>query len=140
MKAKTPKDLMNLAMQASKMSNAKLAKVGAVIVHARSGYRTVSFNGALFEEPELEYVADNGELVSKPGVIHAEAAAIADAALYGFSTDCATMYVTTAPCYRCASLIFNAGISKVYYRNKWWDEAALEYLTRNGVAVERLDK
>ena len=140
MKAKTPRDLMNLAHQASKMSKAKLAKVGAVIVHDRSGFRTVSFNGALFESDELEDVAENGELITKPGVIHAEAAAIADAAIYGFSTDNATMYVTVAPCFRCAALIVNCGISKGVYRDKWWDENALDYLARNGVEVERLDK
>jgi dCMP deaminase len=49
--------------------------------------------------------------------IHAEAAALAEAAKLGISTDGADAYVTTFPCPTCARSLAAAGIKRVFYRN-----------------------
>jgi len=47
--------------------------------------------------------------------VHAEMAAIIDAARRGVAVDGKTMYVTTFPCHNCAKHIIAAGIQKVVY-------------------------
>lgn len=47
--------------------------------------------------------------------LHAEQAAIVDAARSGVSTDQSRMYTTTFPCHECAKMIIGAGIEEVYY-------------------------
>src|SRR5882724_7181322 len=55
---------------------------------------------------------DIGEF-SRP--VHAEMAALIDAARRGVAVDGETMYVTTFPCHNCAKHIIAAGIRKVVY-------------------------
>lgn len=81
-------------------------------------------------------------------LLHAEQAAIADAARNGFSTLDSTMYVLWACCSTCAKLIINAGIMKVVTSAKlytltparWQDEVnlGLALLQEAGVQVERI--
>ena len=47
--------------------------------------------------------------------LHAEQAAIANAARAGVATKGATLYCTTFPCHECAKMIVGAGIAAVYY-------------------------
>lgn len=47
--------------------------------------------------------------------VHAESAAISDAARHGVATKKTTMYVTTFPCHECARHIVAAGIREVVY-------------------------
>ena len=50
-----------------------------------------------------------------PLTIHAEANAVANAALTGTSLKGCTLYVSAPPCADCAGLIIQAGISEVRY-------------------------
>lgn len=78
---------------------------------------------------------------TKPGVIHAEADAIALACMMGtLPLYGAKMVVTTAPCMSCAALIANAGIKEVYYIDRWWDVASIDFLLLRGVKVTRLKR
>ena len=47
--------------------------------------------------------------------LHAEQAAIVNAARAGVSTDGATLFSTTFPCHECAKMIIGSGIVEVYY-------------------------
>ena len=47
--------------------------------------------------------------------LHAEQAAIINAARAGVSTEKSVMYTTTFPCHECAKMIIGAGIREVYY-------------------------
>ena len=49
------------------------------------------------------------------GLVHAEMAAIVDAAARGVSVRGATLYTTTYPCHNCARHIIAAGIGRVVY-------------------------
>lgn len=68
--------------------------------------------------------------------VHAEANVIAFCAKYGLKTNGATLYTTLSPCYPCAQLIINAGITRVRYANAYRDVSGLELLFESGqVAV-----
>lgn len=59
-------------------------------------------------------------------VLHAEMAAITDAARRGVSTSDATLYCTTFPCHLCARMIISTGINRVvfiepYPKSKAWN-------------------
>ena len=78
------------------------------------------------------------KLITKREVLHAETNAIAKLARSTQSGLGASLYVTHAPCVDCAKLVYQSGISSVYYRNSYRDEAGVEFLTKAGVNVERI--
>lgn len=65
--------------------------------------------------------------------VHAEANAIAAAAKFGISTNGAELFVTVSPCYACAQLIINAGLTRVVYSRPYRDESGLHLLAEAGV-------
>lgn len=78
------------------------------------------------------------KLITKREVLHAETNAIAKLARSTQSGLGASLYVTHAPCVDCAKLVYQSGISSVYYRNSYRDEAGVEFLSKAGVNVERI--
>lgn len=77
-------------------------------------------------------------LKTKPEVLHSEANAILKIARSGESSEGATLFTTLAPCHDCAKLIYQSGISSVYYRDTYRDSRGVEFLEKCGVTVERL--
>ena len=78
------------------------------------------------------------KLKTKPEVLHAETNAIAKLAKSTESGDGATMFITHAPCVDCAKLVYQSGISSVYYRNSYRDENGIQFLEKAGVKVEQI--
>ena len=74
-------------------------------------------------------------LKTKPEVLHAESNAIAKLAKSSQSGNNASVFITHAPCLDCAKLIYQSGISSVYYRNSYRDVAGVEFLEKSGVSV-----
>ena len=71
--------------------------------------------------------------------IHAEQNAISQAARFGISTSGATLYVKMTPCYTCAKMIINAGITRVVAENDYHaGERSKEIFKEAGVAFELL--
>ena len=58
---------------------------------------------------------DIDNLIEYIRAVHAEMAAITDAARRGASVEACTMYVTTFPCHHCARHLIAAGIERVVY-------------------------
>src|SRR5690606_36167447 len=69
---------------------------------------------------------------------HAESNVLFFAAKHGIRTDGTTLYVTTAPCYRCSRGIVNAGISRVVYSDGYRDNRGLLLLQQACVPVIKL--
>ena len=80
------------------------------------------------------------KLVTKPEVLHAETNALAKLAKSTESGDGATLFVTHSPCLDCAKLIYQSGINSVFYRNSYRNSDGIEFLTKSGVTVEKLDE
>ena len=78
------------------------------------------------------------KLITKPEVLHAETNAIAKLAKSTESGDGASLFVTHAPCLDCAKLVFQSGISSVYYRNSYRDSSGIEFLGRAGVQITKV--
>lgn len=78
-------------------------------------------------------------LKTKPEVLHAESNAIAKLAKSNDCGDGADIFITHAPCIECAKLIYQSGISRVYYGENYRDDAGVEFLKKSGVEIEKLD-
>lgn len=76
---------------------------------------------------------------SKPEVLHAETNAIAKLAKSTESGANATIFITHSPCLDCAKLIYQAGITNVFYRNDYRTSAGIDFLKNSKVNVEKLE-
>jgi len=74
-------------------------------------------------------------LKTKPEVLHAESNALMKVARSTESSEGATLFCTHAPCIDCAKLIYQAGISSLYYREHYRDNSGLEFLKQGDVNV-----
>jgi len=77
-------------------------------------------------------------LKTKPEVLHAETNAIVKLARSNESGLGAHLFVTHAPCLDCAKLVYQSGISNVYYRNSYRIQDGLQFLDKAGVKVEKM--
>lgn len=129
---------MEMAESVSKLSHAKRLQVGAVVVKDN---RVISFgyNGTPRGwDNNCELVDEDGKLSTKKEVIHAEMNAIAKLAKSTESGEGAEMFITHAPCMECAKLIFQSGISRVYYKNKYRTAEGIDFLRISQVTVTEL--
>ena len=109
-------------------------QVGALIV---KNQRIISdgYNGT---PSGFENVCEDGNNVTKPYVLHAEANAITKIARSNNSSEGATLYVTASPCIECAKLIIQAGIRRVVYRDSYRVTDGVDLLKRAGIEVEQV--
>ena len=140
MKPKFQKLYNNIAHEVAKMSHARRLQVGAVIV---KDDRVISmgYNGMPAGwENNCETTQENGTLKTKPEVLHAESNAIAKLAKSNDSGLDAELFVTHAPCMECSKLIFQSGISRVYYSSEYRDDSGIKFLKQSGVEVIKHDE
>ena len=140
MKPKFQKLYNNIAHEVAKMSHARRLQVGAVIV---KDDRVISmgYNGMPAGwENNCETTQENGTLKTKPEVLHAESNAIAKLAKSNDSGLDAELFVTHAPCMECSKLIFQSGISRVYYSADYRDDSGVKFLKQSGVEVIKHDE
>lgn len=78
-------------------------------------------------------------LKTKPEVLHAEANCLMKVAKSHNSTDGAALFITHSPCIDCAKLIYQSGINRVYFGNAYRDSDGIDFLTKSGVEVTKLD-
>lgn len=120
---------LELAQCWSTLSHAKRKKVGCIVVKNGSiisdGYNGTpkGFNNDCEDT--------NGK--TKWYVIHAEANAILKLSKSNNSSINSTLYTTLSPCRECAKLILQAGVEKVYYKERYKDSTGLEFLENNGI-------
>lgn len=67
----------------------------------------------------LKFDAPSGQGLESCPAIHAEANAIMQAAKMGFSTQGATLYCTTQPCWECLKMCVSAGITTIHYKEPY---------------------
>lgn len=134
---------MQAAEVYAQLSSAVRLKVGCVIVKDNR-IISIGYNGTPSGwdntcEDFLGY-DEVGELrtKTKPEVLHAETNAIAKLARSSESGLGSDLFVTHAPCLDCAKLIYQSGVSKVYYRNQYRDTNGVDFLKKCNVPVEKL--
>lgn len=137
---------MEMAVLTAKRSTCLRRQVGAVIVKDKHIVAT-GYNGA---PRGLAHCEDRGGCLRQQlGVpsgerhelcraLHAEQNAIIQAAALGNSIEGASIYVTNQPCAICAKMIINAGIKKIFVKEGYPDEMAVEILAEAGLDVVML--
>ena len=122
---------MDIAFAVSARGTCSRAQVGAVIAR---DFRVIStgYNGVPSGMGHCDHTQD--EQGCKHSV-HAEANALVFAARHGLSVEGCTLYTTYSPCYECAKLIVNAGITRVAYSLLYRDYSGVELLRDAGITV-----
>ena len=130
---------MGTALLHSRLSKAKRAQVGAVLVTS-NGVTLTGYNGTPSGLPnECETVVVDAlvaKYITKPEVIHAELNCIMKAAREGVSCIGAVVYVTLSPCIQCSAMLIQAGVNRVVYKQQYRDLSGVELLKQANVVVE----
>jgi|TARA_B100001094_G_scaffold178442_1_gene172488 dCMP deaminase len=161
MKDKFVQAYMDVAKRFSLLSTAKRLQVGAIIVKddriisigyngMPSGWDNNCENTLFITKDEAQGYNMEGQgftktkngnwtkLKSKPEVLHAESNAIAKLARSSESGKDAAIFVTHQPCLECAKLIFQAGISSVYYSTEYRLTNGVDFLNTAGVLIVKV--
>ena len=142
---------MDVAHRTAQLSTAVKLQVGAIIVKD-DRIISLGYNGTptgwdnncedeIVEYPDYQMMIPENEyryLKTKPEVIHAESNAISKLAKCSESGENASMFITHSPCMPCAKLIYQSGISAVYYRTAYRDTAGIDFLDKCDISVIRL--
>lgn len=149
MKQKFINAYMDVAGRFALLSSAKRLQVGAIVVKddriISIGYNGMPAGWDNNCEDEIVVAVVDGvpqreikELKSKPEVLHAETNAIAKLAKSTESGNNATMFITHSPCLDCAKLIFQSGISSVFYRDAYRSEDGVQFLRQSGIEIKQI--
>ena len=164
MKTKLKEAYMKTAETFAELSHARRLHVGAIIVKD-DRIISIGYNGmpAGWDNncEDAEYVGNDEQIPSpdvmkkmgftgtdkgwfklrtKPEVLHAETNAIAKLAKSTESGAMATMFITHSPCLDCAKLIYQSGITSVFYRNDYRSDDGIKFLRASGITVEQLEQ
>ena len=126
------KTYMDIATRWGQMSHARRKQVGCIIV--KDG-RIISdgYNGTPHGfDNDCELPTRYG-WETKPEVLHAESNAITKLAKSTQSSEGATMYITLSPCFNCAKLIVQSGISRVVYLEEYTETSGVELLSKANI-------
>jgi len=151
MKSKFIDAYIDVAERFAQLSSAKRLNVGAIVVKD-DRIISIGYNGMPSGwDNTCEECCDGGGPVgagcnhdhctgpkTKPEVLHAESNAIAKLAKSNESGNDATLFVTHSPCLECAKLIYQSGISTVYYKDNYRSNDGIEFLQKSNVEVTKV--
>jgi dCMP deaminase len=147
------------AQRLSQLSHAKRLQVGAVIVKddcvisygyngMPAGWDNACENSeSTYDERETYHSNDwhfdsetkkYHRLKTKPEVLHAESNAVSKLARGHNSGAGADIFITHSPCLECAKLIYQSGISRVFYSQDYRDRSGINFLLQSGITVKKI--
>ena len=134
---------VKIAKETALLSTAKKLQVGCVIVRDNR-ILSIGYNGTPSGwDNDCEEVIKwpNGDikfLTTQPETLHAEANCLMTLCQSTASSKGATLFVTPTPCIECAKLIYQAGISQVYYINQYdaTKGCGQEFLEKAGIECQ----
>lgn len=130
---------LGVALLHAELSKAKRLKVGACLV-LDTGSLIPGVNGLPTQlGNECEYLAEDGQLVTKQETIHAEIAVLLRAAKTGLSTQNSTLYLSHSPCFACSSAMIAAGVKEIVFAEEYRDADPLTMLEDCGVIVRQFN-
>jgi dCMP deaminase len=124
---------LEMAYVFANLSKAKRRKVGCIIV--KDG-QVISngFNGTPSGFNNRCEVND----VTKLEVLHAESNALMKIARSTNSSIGSTMYLTCSPCFECAKLIIQSGITRLVYKEDYRKEDGIDLLRLTDIIIEKI--
>ena len=135
MKEKFIEAYMDVAERFAQLSSAKRLQVGAIVVKD-DRIISIGYNGM---PSGWDNVCEH-EGKTKPEVLHAESNAIAKLAKSPESGEDASIFITHSPCIDCAKLIYQSGISKVYYASEYRSSSGIDFLQKSNISVEKVER
>lgn len=140
MKDKLVTAYMDVAYRFAKLSHARRLHVGAIIVKD-DRIISIGYNGMPAGwENNCELTQEDGTLVTRPEVLHAEMNALMKLAKSTESGNAASIFITHAPCMDCAKSIYQAGILEVYYSEEYRSSNGIAFLKQCDIRVKKLDR
>ncbi len=138
---------MDIAYLVAQRSTCIRRKVGSVAVRDRHILAT-GYNGA---PSGVLHCLETGCLRKKLGIpsgqrheicrgVHSEQNVIIQAAVHGISLQGAELYCTTFPCFICAKMLINCGITKIVVEEPYHDELSGAILAEAHVDIMRYDR
>ena len=143
MKEKFINAYMEVAKTFANLSSAQRLKVGAIVVKD-DRIISIGYNGMpsgwdnCCEDVVRQDEVGHTVLKSKPEVLHAESNAIAKLAKSPESGDGASIFITHSPCIDCAKLIYQSGITTVYYEESYRSTQGIDFLNKSGIKVVKV--
>ena len=134
MKQKFINAYMDVAERFAQLSSAKRLQVGAIVVKD-DRIISIGYNGM---PSGWDNVCEH-EGKTKPEVLHAESNAVAKLAKSSESGLGATIFVTHSPCIDCAKLIYQSGISNVYYKTSYRNDDGIKFLKKSNVEITKIN-
>ena len=139
MKPKFIDAYMDVAERFGKLSSARRLNVGAIIVKDNR-IISIGYNGMPTGwDNNCENELTEGKLKSKPEVLHAETNSIAKLAQSNESGLDSTLFVTHSPCLECAKLIYQSGITTIYYKHEYRSKEGVDFLEKCKLNVHRIE-
>jgi len=135
--------MIETATSWAEMSSCKKKQVGSVISR-NDRIISVGYNGSIPKNLSSSKELTDNNCEDKDGntkshILHAEYNAIMFLVREQVSLANTTIYLTTKPCMKCAELILNTGITKVFYKNNNKANDGLDYLKQTKVEVIAYD-
>ena len=115
----------------SRLSHANRMKVGALIV--KDGQIISDGYNGTPTGTDNACEGEDGKTICE--VLHAETNALMKLARSSQSSAGATLYITLSPCFNCAKLIYQAGITRVVCGSMYSDVSGINFLEKLGVKV-----
>jgi len=149
MKDKFKHAFMDVAERFAQLSSATRANVGCIIVKDDNRIISIGYNGMpsgwdnccedVVRQDEVGFTLTK----TKPEVLHAETNAIAKVACSTDSCKDATLFCTHSPCIDCAKLIYQSGITTVYFKHDYTASSSprgIDFLEKSGVTVQQIEE
>jgi len=126
---------LEMAYVFANLSKAKRRKVGCIIV--KDG-QVISngFNGTPSGFDNCCEINNK----TKPEVLHAESNALMKIARSTNSSIGSTMYLTCSPCFECAKLIIQSGITRLVYKEDYRKEDGIDLLRLTDIIIKRFKR
>jgi len=129
---------MQIADLTALRSKAERLKVGCVMVSV-DRMMAIGYNGTPAGcDNTCEEIVD-GDIVTKPDVIHAEMNSLIKFLNSGISSKGSAIFLTHSPCMECSKAIYLSRVSHLYYRNDFRSLDGVNFLRRMGVFVEKIN-
>ncbi len=128
---------LKMASVWASLSKAKRKQVGCLIVK-NGQIISDGYNGTPHGFDNNCEISTRFGLETKPEVLHAETNAISKLAKSNQSSEGATIYITLCPCFDCAKLMIQAGVSRVVYSEDYRMTDGIELLEKAGIEVDHV--
>ena len=130
---------LEMANTWGQLSKAKRKKVGCLIVK-NNQIISDGYNGTpAGYENDCEYETRFG-WETRPEVLHAESNALMKLAKNTNSSLGSTIYLTISPCFECAKLIIQAGVSRVVYSKEYRITKGIEFLKQFNIDCDLIEE